>query len=114
MRRLLLACLLLLPAATAGEIFRDDFSRFPPRIFSEPVKQLTNALHEYHYVHDRGVSLEVVLWDRHSVSLYTQDRPFQGAKIYAPIRIRITTIRTTGWRYRCRTGKTGKIKKKLK
>ena len=47
-----------LPAATAGEIFRDDFSRFPPRIFSEPVKQLTNALHEYHYVHDRGVSLD--------------------------------------------------------
>jgi hypothetical protein len=58
MRRLLLACLTLLPAAIAGEIFRDDFSRFPPRIFSEPVKQLTNALHEYHYVHDRGVSLE--------------------------------------------------------
>ena len=48
----------LLPAALGGELFRDDFSRFPPRIFSEPVKQLTNALHEYHYVHDRGVSLE--------------------------------------------------------
>src|SRR5690348_15863006 len=78
--------LCLLPAAMAGELFRDDFSRFPPRIFSEPVKQLTNALHEYHYVHDRGVSLEVVLWDRHSVCVYTQDRPFQGAKIYAPIR----------------------------
>src|ERR1051325_8146060 len=54
----LFLCLSLLPAATAGEIFRDVLSRFPPRIFSEPVKQLTNALHEYHYVHDRGVSLD--------------------------------------------------------
>jgi hypothetical protein len=54
----LLLCLPFLPAAVAGELFRDDFSRLPPRIFSEPVKQLTNALHEYHYVHDRGVNLE--------------------------------------------------------
>src|SRR5436305_12556832 len=58
MKHIFLVCLSLLPAATAGEIFRDDFSRFPPRISSEPVKQLTNALHEYHYVHDRGVSLD--------------------------------------------------------
>jgi hypothetical protein len=53
-----LFCLSFLSAASAAELFRDDFYRFPPRIFSEPVKQLTNALHEYHYVHDRGVSLE--------------------------------------------------------
>lgn len=39
----------------AGELFRDDFARFSNRIFSEPVKQLTNALHEYHYVEHRGV-----------------------------------------------------------
>jgi hypothetical protein len=38
-----------------GELFRDDFARFPNRPFSEPVKQLTNALHEYHYVEHRGV-----------------------------------------------------------
>ena len=44
--------------AWGGELFRDDFSRFPPRIFAEPVKQLTNALHEYHYVAHRGVPLE--------------------------------------------------------
>jgi len=29
---------------------------------------------------------EVVVWDQHSVWVYTQDRPFQGSKIYAPIR----------------------------
>jgi hypothetical protein len=42
----------------AGELFKDDFSRFPPRIFAEPVKGLTNALHEYHYVAHRGVPLD--------------------------------------------------------
>jgi rhamnogalacturonan endolyase len=36
---------------------------------------------------------EIVLWDEHSVWIYTQDRPFKGDKIYAPIRI--TTSRTT-------------------
>lgn len=44
-------------AGQAADLFRDDFSRFPPRIFSEPVKGLTNALHEYHYVEHRGVRL---------------------------------------------------------
>ena len=29
---------------------------------------------------------EIVLWDQHSVWVYTQDRPFKGSKIYAPIR----------------------------
>jgi hypothetical protein len=29
---------------------------------------------------------EIVLWDRSRVWIYTQDRPFQGARIYAPIR----------------------------
>ncbi len=47
-----------LSGATAADLFFDDFSRFPPRIFSEPVKQLTNALHEYHYLPHRGVPLE--------------------------------------------------------
>ncbi|MBI4874994.1 MAG: hypothetical protein HY822_10225 [Acidobacteria bacterium] len=47
--------LLLAPLAMAADLFRDDFSRFPPRIFSEPVKQLTNAIQEYHYLPHRGV-----------------------------------------------------------
>ncbi len=56
----LLVCQLcaMSPLLKAGELFKDDFSRFPPRIFSEPVKQLTNAIHEYHYLPNRGVSLE--------------------------------------------------------
>ncbi|MGO9642425.1 MAG: hypothetical protein ACLP1Y_14110 [Candidatus Acidiferrales bacterium] len=29
---------------------------------------------------------EIVLWDQNSVWIYTQDRPFAGARIYAPIR----------------------------
>ncbi len=49
---------LCISSASAGELFRDDFSRYPPRIFAEPVKQLTNALHEYHYVAHRGVPLD--------------------------------------------------------
>ena len=49
---------LCISGASAGELFRDDFSRYPPRIFAEPVKQLTNALHEYHYVAHRGVPLD--------------------------------------------------------
>ncbi|MFB3825374.1 MAG: hypothetical protein ACE15B_01350 [Bryobacteraceae bacterium] len=45
-------------ACMAGTLFEDDFRRLPPRIFAEPVKQLTNALHEYHYVAHRGVPLD--------------------------------------------------------
>ncbi len=40
----------------AGVLFRDDFSSIPPRILSEPVKQLTNAIQEYHYLQHRGVA----------------------------------------------------------
>ncbi|HUA58118.1 MAG TPA: hypothetical protein VML19_05145, partial [Verrucomicrobiae bacterium] len=29
---------------------------------------------------------EIVLWDEKRVWIYTQDRPFSGARIYAPIR----------------------------
>ena len=48
-----LCCLTL----CAGELFRDDFSRYPPRVFAQPVKELTNAIHEYHYLEHRGVPL---------------------------------------------------------
>jgi hypothetical protein len=55
MRLFLILLTLLAPLSQASDLFRDDFARFPNRIFSEPVKQLTNALHEYHYVEHRGV-----------------------------------------------------------
>jgi len=29
---------------------------------------------------------EIVLWDQNRVWIYTQDRPFQGTRIYAPLR----------------------------
>ena len=50
-------CALLLPvAATAAELFRDDFSKLPPRVLSAPIKGLTNAIQEYHYLPHRGVA----------------------------------------------------------
>jgi hypothetical protein len=58
MRFTTLVLLALAGRLTAGELVRDDFSRYPPREFSLPVKELTNALHEYHYVAHRGVRLD--------------------------------------------------------
>jgi len=29
---------------------------------------------------------EIIVWDQQSVWIYTQDRPFTGRRIYAPIR----------------------------
>ena len=43
----------------AADLFRDDFSKLPARIFNEPIKQLTNAIQEYHYLEHRGVPLGV-------------------------------------------------------
>ena len=48
---------------------------------------------------------EVVLWDQHSVWVYTQDRPFRGDKICAPSAIPITTSPSTVPWYRFRTGR---------
>ncbi len=45
----------MLNMAYAGELFRDDFSNLPPRLLSAPVKELTNAIQEYHYLPHRGV-----------------------------------------------------------
>ena len=50
-----LAVLAALNGAQAGELFRDDFSKLPPRLLSAPVKELTNAIQEYHYLAHRGV-----------------------------------------------------------
>jgi len=45
------------PALVAGELFFDDFSRYPPGWLSEPVGQLNAAIQEYHYLPHRGVPL---------------------------------------------------------
>ena len=41
----------------AGDLFRDDFSRFPPGWLTRPVGQLNAAIQEYHYLPHRGVPL---------------------------------------------------------
>ncbi len=53
--KLLLALALTVPFAIAGDLFTDDFSRFPPGWFSQPVGQLNGAIQEYHYLAHRGV-----------------------------------------------------------
>ena len=37
------------------ELFKDDFSRFPPGVLSAPVGLLNGAIQEYHYLEHRGV-----------------------------------------------------------
>jgi rhamnogalacturonan endolyase len=50
------AIVLLVPAGLlAADLFRDDFSRFPPGLLSQPLGQLNGAIQEYHYVEHRGV-----------------------------------------------------------
>ncbi len=58
MRLRILVWAALPAAALAADLFRDDFSRLPARVLSEPVKQLTNAIQEYHYLPHRGVPLD--------------------------------------------------------
>ncbi|MBL8235573.1 MAG: hypothetical protein JNL98_44190, partial [Bryobacterales bacterium] len=48
---------------------------------------------------------EIVVWDTKQVWIYTQDRPFTGSKIYAPVRNPDfnesnyrTTVSMPGWR----------------
>jgi hypothetical protein len=48
----LLACPLL-----AADLFRDDFSKFPPGWLTFPVGSLNGAIQEYHYLPNRGVPL---------------------------------------------------------
>ncbi len=47
------AAALALPCA-AADLFRDDFSRFPPGWLSSPLGQLNGAIQEYHYLAHRG------------------------------------------------------------
>ncbi|MBC8126489.1 MAG: hypothetical protein H8M99_05005, partial [Gloeobacteraceae cyanobacterium ES-bin-144] len=51
-----LACALS-PFAFAADLFRDDFSRFPPGWLTSPVGGLNGAIQEYHYLPHRGVPL---------------------------------------------------------
>jgi rhamnogalacturonan endolyase len=55
----LLAALAALTAAPSGaaDLFRDDFSHFPPGWLSYPVGTLNAAIQEYHYLPNRGVPL---------------------------------------------------------
>src|SRR3974390_1599653 len=46
----------LLPL-TGGELFKDDFSHYPPGWLSSPLGQLNGAIQEYHYLANRGVKL---------------------------------------------------------
>jgi hypothetical protein len=41
----------------AGDLFRDNFSGFPPGWLTRPVGQLNAAIQEYHYLPHRGVQL---------------------------------------------------------
>jgi len=45
------------PVAGAADLFRDDFSGFPPGWLTRPVGQLNAAIQEYHYLAHRGVPL---------------------------------------------------------
>jgi rhamnogalacturonan endolyase len=59
-RRLLTAgiiSLLALSPCSAADLFRDDFSGFPPGWLSNPVGMLNAAIQEYHYLPHRGVPL---------------------------------------------------------
>ena len=65
MRPILFALLVVLCAgnhapAVSGdgdvELFKDDFSRFPPGLLSAPLGQLNGAIQEYHYIEHRGVA----------------------------------------------------------
>lgn len=53
--RLFILSLLISAAALGGELFKDDFSRFPPGWLSAPVGELNGAIQEYHYLPHRGV-----------------------------------------------------------
>jgi hypothetical protein len=65
LRALIALALLTLSAAaqaaparcTPVDVFRDDFSRFPPGWLSKPVGTLNAAIQEYHYLPHRGVPL---------------------------------------------------------
>src|SRR6185436_19349082 len=52
-----LTFLIFLLPCTGADLFRDDFSRFPPGWLTSPVGTLNAAIQEYHYLPHRGVPL---------------------------------------------------------
>ncbi len=46
-----------LSGRASGDLFVDDFSRFPPGPLTAPIGQLNAAIQEYHYLPHRGVPL---------------------------------------------------------
>ena len=56
--RIILLSLFVLSVSTPSqvELFRDDFSKFPPGWLSKPVGLLNGAIQEYHYLPHRGVA----------------------------------------------------------
>ena len=55
--RAILLMLALCLRASAADLFRDDFSHFPPGWLTNPVGTLNAAIQEYHYLPNRGVPL---------------------------------------------------------
>ena len=55
--RLAAAVLLAAAALYGADLFRDDFSRFPPGWLTSPIGTLNGAIQEYHYIPHRGVPL---------------------------------------------------------
>src|ERR1700756_3011379 len=55
--RILLLLAACAAAAPAADLFRADFSRFPPGWLTNPVGSLNAAIQEYHYQPHRGVPL---------------------------------------------------------
>jgi hypothetical protein len=53
--RLQSAVLLLAATVSAADLFRDDFSRYPAGLLSQPMGQLNGAIQEYHYIEHRGI-----------------------------------------------------------
>src|SRR5579863_1695786 len=54
---ILLALMMSGAGAPAADLFRDDFSHFPPGWLTSPVGGLNGAIQEYHYLSNRGVPL---------------------------------------------------------
>src|SRR5581483_4025805 len=55
--RIVLSLALAACASRGADLFRDDFSSFPPGWLTHPVGLLNGAIQEYHYVATRGVPL---------------------------------------------------------
>src|SRR5690349_15951699 len=57
LHRILFTLALGAACAFGADLFRDDFSRFPPGWLTSPVGSLNAAIQEYHYLPHRGVPL---------------------------------------------------------